>query len=190
MEKSRLVKLIDLIGGGLAIICAIFYLVIAITNICNLSTDTKFNVFVIIVFILQVALIIGLTLFGIKAMIPFIKNKDRDHSLSLAISSFLTFETIYTLLRMCFYGFNTIFLMIFIFSVIALVVGTLGIFFNFEKTVKLVLNGGSFLLSIVTVIILLCYSSGISLATGIFLLFMVFVALASFILEIAFNETK
>ncbi len=87
MEKSRLVKLIDIIGG--------------------------------------------LTLFGIKAMVLPIKNKDRDRSLIW-----------------------------------------------------------QFLLSIVTIIVLLCYSNGMSLATGTFLLFIAFVALASFILEIAFNEAN
>lgn len=189
MEKSKIIKLTNLIAGIFSILAALFLFIIAIINLTYQSDDGKYIAYLTIGTILRFAEVIGLIFLGVMSILGFFKNKENNKSATLCIGVFLLIDVIFTFINMCFYGFNDAYWwVIFIFGLIALILMMLSLITKFSKTANIVLYI-SFLL-ITFVIICLYFSmlpTGLSAAYDSFIFLALIALITSFILSLIFK---
>ena len=189
MEKSKIIKLTNLIAGIFSILAALFLFIIAIINLTYQSDDGKYIAYLTIGTILRFAEVIGLIFLGVMSILGFFKNKENNKSATLCIGVFLLIDVIFTFINMCFYGFNDAYWwVIFIFGLIALILMILSLITKFSKTANIVLYI-SFLL-ITFVIICLYFSmlpTGLSAAYDSFIFLALIALITSFILSLIFK---
>ena len=190
MEKNKIVKLVDLIAGGLSIVAGIFAFVLCIICFTNFSDYAKGNWWLIINIVLDLASCGGFVFFGIMAMLPFLKGKEDSKSLTFAIGTYFAFETLIGFFSLCFWGFSASAFLNLLFGLIGLALGIVGLFAKFEKMINLVINGGFLLIGFVLSIIDLCYSSGVNIAFYIFIMLTILAYATSMILKLVFDNNS
>lgn len=189
MEKSKIIKLTNLIAGIFSILAALFLFIIAIINLTYQSDDGKYIAYLTIGTILRFAEVIGLIFLGVMSILGFFKNKENNKSATLCIGVFLLIDVIFTFINMCFYGFNDAYWwVIFIFGLIALILMILSLITKFSKTANIVLYISFLLISFV--IICLYFSmlpTGLSAAYDSFIFLALIALITSFILSLIFK---
>lgn len=189
MEKSKIIKLTNLIAGIFSILAALFLFIIAIINLTYQLDDGKYIAYLTIGTILRFSEVIGLIFLGVISILGFFKNKENNKSATLCIGVFLLIDVIFTFINMCFFGFNDAYWwVIFIFGLIALILMILSLITKFSKTANIVLYI-SFLL-ITFVIICLYFSmlpTGLSAAYDSFIFLALIALITSFILSLIFK---
>lgn len=189
MEKSKIIKLTNLIAGIFSILAALFLFIIAIINLTYQSDDGKYIAYLTIGTILRFAEVIGLIFLGVMSILGFFKNKENNKSATLCIGVFLLIDVIFTFINMCFFGFNDAYWwVIFIFGLIALILMILSLITKFSKTANIVLYISFLLISFV--IICLYFSmlpTGLSAAYDSFIFLALIALITSFILSLIFK---
>lgn len=189
MEKSKIIKLTNLIAGIFSILAALFLFIIAIINLTYQSDDGKYIAYLTIGTILRFAEVIGLIFLGVMSILGFFKNKENNKSATLCIGVFLLIDVIFTFINMCFFGFNDAYWwVIFIFGLIALILMILSLIAKFSKTANIVLYISFLLISFV--IICLYFSmlpTGLSAAYDSFIFLALIALITSFILSLIFK---
>ena len=175
MDKKKLGNILNLVIAAFAILSAIFSLVNCIKTLTSLGDNgVKANIWLVIAAILMLALTVGLALFGVKLLLPFLKGEEDSNSTTFILLTYFGYEVIINFLNMCFWTFKSTscWLMV-VFGLIGLVLIVVNMFGSVEDLIEKVLNICVLVAAFLCTIFGLVYGSGITIALYIFLMFMV-----------------
>lgn len=196
MNKQTL-KIVSLVAGILAAVLAVFIFVTGILIIKQFDGDlpAKYNAYIAILLILELATAAGVGVFGTLIIMNFFKGDEEcKFTLYPALVLFAS-NVLGTFIGMCFMGFDNGMAWVYlVFYGAALALVLVALFAQLEKLVKGILILIAMGIGFVFAIVGLTQTGGIGIATGIFELFM-FVAfflyyLFKMIVEGTFSGSK
>lgn len=192
MDKKKLGNILNLVIAAFAILSAIFSLVNCIKTLTSLGDNgVKANIWLVIAAILMLALTVGLALFGVKLLLPFLKGEEDSNSTTFILLTYFGYEVIINFLNMCFWTFKSTscWLMV-VFGLIGLVLIVVNMFGSVEDLIEKVLNICVLVAAFLCTIFGLVYGSGITIALYIFLMFMVLAMVLYVITFMALDNQK
>lgn len=189
--KDKVLKITQLAIGCIAAVVAVFYLVVSILNLTDLSGDNsaKGNIYIVIaalIGLLGVACFVFVSLFTIKGYIKdFVAKKWAIYGLI----GMLAIEVLSTFIGMCFWGFGSAMgWIVTVFGIGGIVVLVLTLTNKFDEMVVTVLELVGCAISFVISIMLLANAGNIGIALDLFLMFFSMAVGVYLVLELIFDQ--
>ena len=172
--NEKILKTSQLVVGCISAMVGIFFLILSIMTLTNLSGENSAlaNVYLVLIAILGlafVALMVFVSLYTIKG---FVKNVDERKWVLYAICGFLCYEVLSSVLTLCCINVSSALLWIVtIFSLAGLIVIALSIYGSFDQLVKAVLEFFGCGIAFVIAIIAMANSGGLNISANLFVMF-------------------
>ena len=189
--KDKALKITQLVIGCIAAVVAVFYLVVSIMNLTNLSgnNEAKLNVYIVIsalIGLLGVTCFVFVSLFTIKGYIKdFVAKKWAIYGLI----GMLCVEVVSTFIGMCFWGFDSALgWIVTVFGIGGVVVLLLSQTGKFDEMVVTVLELVGSAIAFVISIMLLANAGNIVIALDLFLMFFSMAVGVYLLLELIFDQ--